>query len=404
MRPVEEKVPDAAGLIRPGTLRGREGYFRAGQDKAGQWWLVDPAGNPFFAKGVNGVRAVGGEGVVAFDPAARLRQWGFNAAGVGGDRAGPDDGLAFLATVDFCRSDGAIVAPGVRLPDVFDPGWPGRAAARALAVCPAEADNSQLIGWVTDNVPGWGQRQATGRPTLLQTCLSLEPGHAAYHAAWEFVLALHGGRIEGVARAWGVSLANREVVRELTRSEQGLTTRGYGRDEVRWMREFARRYFSTTAAAVRAADPNHLVLGCRFGEPVGAAILAECVHPAVDAALPDWRDLSGPGARAVGPVMAGNVCWSGKEFWREGARGTRLTSVERMLRRGRAALDRTARHPAVTGYFWVQWMDERGEQPPFARGLVHGNGIEAREHTELLARFNRRADALRRAAAALVLS
>jgi hypothetical protein len=68
-----------------------------------------------------------------------------------------------------------------------------------------------------------------------------------------------------------------------------------------------------------------------------------------------------------------------------------------MLRQGRAALERMARHPAVVGYVWRQWLDEPGEQPPFARGLVHVNGTEAREHTELLSAFNARAESLRRA-------
>ena len=65
------------------------------------------------------------------------------------------------------------------------------------------------------------------------------------------------------------------------------------------------------------------------------------------------------------------------------------------------ALDRLARHPAVVGYVWSQWQDEPGEQPPFARGLVHGNGTEAREHTELLVEFNARAELVRRTAAKL---
>jgi len=52
----------------------------------------------------------------------------------------------------------------------------------------------------------------------------------------------------------------------------------------------------------------------------------------------------------------------------------------------------------VAGYVWGQWLDEPGEQPPFARGLVHANGAEAREHTELLTEFNFRADIMRSAA------
>ena len=53
--------------------------------------------------------------------------------------------------------------------------------------------------------------------------------------------------------------------------------------------------------------------------------------------------------------------------------------------------------PVLANLFSRWWLDEPGEQPPFARGLVHVNGTEAREHTELLTAFNARADTLRRA-------
>ena len=68
------------------------------------------------------------------------------------------------------------------------------------------------------------------------------------------------------------------------------------------------------------------------------------------------------------------------------------------MRKARAALDRLARHPGAVGYLWAQWRDDPAEQPPFARGLVHVNGAEAREHTELLAPFNLRAETLHGAA------
>lgn len=412
-----EADPSAEPLndFRPETLRGTEGFFRAGQDSDGRWWLIDPRDRPFFCRAVHGVRAVrlesaDGDTAGAFDPAARLRRWGFNAVGAGGDGAGRDDGLAFVATADFCRAGALIVAPGVRLPDVFDPNWPRLAAVRAAEVAGPLVDCRDLLGWATDDLPAWGQRLLAGhgagadggpRPSLLQICLSLEPGFAAYHAAWEFALALHGGRLEALARAWGVPLANREVVRERTRVEEGITTRGYARDDARWTREFARRYFATTAAALRAADPNHLLLGCRFGGPVGENVRAEGVYPAVDVPLLDWSELPSSGTRASGPVLAGDMCWADEKASDPAAgRAQRLTTIERMLRRGRGALERVARHPAVVGYVWRQWIDEPGEQPPFARGLVHLNGAEAREHTELLAWFNARAENVRRTATA----
>jgi hypothetical protein len=405
----------------PETFRGTEGFFRAAQDGAGRWWLIDPDGRPFFCRAVHGVRApvangVGGEAGNAIDPALRLRRWGFNTVGVGGDGAGRDDGLAFLMAVDFCRVGAPILAPGVRLPDVFDPDWVRLAGQRAVERCGPWAACRELLGWLADDEPGWGRPRAAAapRPTLLQVCLSLEPGFAAYHAAWEFTLALHRGRLESLARAWGVPIANKEIVRELTRAEQGLATRGYLRDDERWTKEFARRYFGSTAAAIRAADPNHLLFGCRFGGPVAESVRVECVYPAVDVPLLDGSELPPTGLIVTGPVLADGVCWvderiSGQSVGLEPTSATvggvrRLTSVERMLRRGRGALARMARHPAAVGYVWRQWLDEPGEQPPFARGLVHLNGAEAREHTELLADFNARADTVRRTATESIFS
>lgn len=424
MAPTSATTTPAPGGFRAGLRRGAEGFFHAAQNDAGQWWFFDSAGVPRWLKAVHGVRAAppASDGVLPPESGSRLRAWGFNAAGVGGDGAAGEDGFDFIAAVNFCDAAPPLLAAGLRLPDVFDPQWPALAEWHAKKICAPLAPARQLVGWATDDAPAWAQPVGVAqgaspasaaarnpakdggawRPSLLQLCLSLEPSFAAYHAAWEFALALHGGKLDALARAWGVVLANKEVLRELTRAEMGFATRGYLRDEARWTREFARRYFSTTAAAIRAADPNHLVLGCRFGGPVGAHVLAECVYPAVDVAMPDWRELpSTADTVATQPVLAGEVSWVTPDFLRlpTAARVLRLTSVEWMLRRGRTALERAARHPAVVGYVWGQWQDEPGEQPPFARGLVHVDGSEAREHTELLVEFNARAELIRRTAA-----
>jgi hypothetical protein len=401
MAHADEAPAVSAGAFLPRTVRGTSGFFRAAQDGVGRWWLIDPDDEPFFLRSVHGVRNAGsqGDGALPLDAAARLRAWGFNAVGLASDGAGRDDGLPFMASVEFCQTGQEIIAPGVRLPDVFDPEWPRLTAARAREVCTSLGSNRELIGWVTDDGLEWAHPSSAGRPSLLQICLSLEPSFPAYHAAWEFVLALHGGRLDTLARSWGAELTNKEMVRELTRAEEGFGTRGYLRDEARWAREFARRYFGATASAIRAVDPNHLVLGCRFAGLAGPQVLAECVYPAIDVALPNWAELPAIAASPSRPVIASDVGPLLDEVASAPrvSRTARLTSVERMLRRERAALDRVARHPAVVGYAWARWQDEHGEQPPFARGLVHVNGTEAREHTEVIAPFNLRAESLRRA-------
>lgn len=402
MRPVDEAPVVAPGPIRVRAARGCEGFFRVAQDDAGRWWLYDPEGAPCFLRGVHGVDVTGVQDAagVTLNAAARLRGWGFNALGLDGAAGLREDGLPFLASAQLSAAGSLLLAPGMRLPDVFDPDWAQRAAAHARECCTRLADARALVGWVTDAALDWAPPSAAGRPSLLQLCLSLEPSHAAYHSAWEFVLALHGGRLDRVSQAWNASLANKEVVRELTRAEEGLGTRGYLRDDARWTREFARRYFSTAAAAVREADPHHLVLGCASARPAGAAVAAECVYPSIDVSLPHWTELPNDTAHPSQPLLADNVSWGPADFTRlaAGRRTRRLTTFEHMLRKGRAALDRLARHSAVVGYLWAQWRDEPAEQPPFAGGLVHENGREAREHTELLAQFNSRAENLHGAA------
>ena len=197
---------------------------------------------------------------------------------------------------------------------------------------------------------------------------------------------------------WNAPLANKEVVRELTRAEEGLGTRGYLRDDVRWTREFARRYFTKAAAAVRHADPNHLVLGCRFRRAAAAAVMMESSYPAIDVTLAHWTELPSVSASSH-PMIADGINWTAEDFLdiSPQRRTRRLTVFEHIMRKARVTLDRLARHPSVVGYMWGRWQDEPGEQPPFASGVVHVNGTEAREHTELLKQFNQRAESLHRA-------
>jgi agarase len=373
------------------AVRGRPGWFRLERGAGGRWRLLDPAGERVFLRAVHHVEPSEspGDGPLPPDSAARLRAWGFNALGLGAE-AIRADGFPHLAAVDFCRAGPVLTGPGLRLPDVFDPAWPERAAERAAEVCGPAAEQKELIGWVTDAALAWGQMGRAGRPTLLQLCLAQEPSVAAYHAAWEFVLALHGGRLEGVARAWGQDWVHRERVRELTRAEQGIASRGYLRDAERWTREFARRYFTATAAAIRAADPYHLILGCPLGDGTGPEVAAECAYPAVDLPLLGWR--AAPPLDSAHPFLADAVGWGAPDFRAPGPGGRRdrATGVERMLRRARTALDRLAAHPAAVGYCWGRWRDEPAEHPPFGSGLLHHDGSEAPEHLELISAFNAR--------------
>lgn len=405
------------------TMRGRAGFFRAGQTAGGRWWLLDPAGAPFFMKSVAAVNRHGRAGPPPEHPGAcaravdaagfggepagfarealrRLRSWQFNTIGPWADPMLATAGLYSTMPADF-RSAGAPVIRrhGVLLPDVFDSSWEGACDLRAAEIASAWAGRTDLAGHYTDDALGWGEARPD-RPSLLQCCLSLEPSFAAYHAAWEFVLAPHGGDLAALAKAWRTELSNKETLRQRTQAELPVMTEGYLRDHERFTREFARRYFTTTSAALHRHDPDHLVLGCRFSHPPGAAVLAECVYPHVDAVSwhchgPDVAAQAEDYAQGASMPLLPTGFGPGGRFRTGTARqASGHTRLERMLKDGRRALTEACAHPAVIGYEWARWADEEEDVPPFGAGLVHTDDREAVEHTELLAQFNARAEAL----------
>ncbi|MET0263187.1 MAG: hypothetical protein ABW223_09835 [Rariglobus sp.] len=416
--------------FKPESLRGRAGFFRAGQTVSGQWWLLTPHDRPFFAKAVAAVnrqgraatpiqtsgagnrgayalaveRAHGADDAAGFARAAlqRLRNWQVNTLGPWAEPSLATSGVYTTALVDFRGSGVPVIhLQGVHLPDVFDPGWLAACEAQAQAATAPWLGRTDLIGYYTDDAPGWGEPRPD-RPSLLQICLSLEPNFSAYHAAWEFVLAPHGGELSGLAREWSLDLPNKEVIRQRTLADRPLTTAGYLRDQARFSREFAHRYFVETSAALRRHDPDHLVLGCRFAHPPGESVLVECVYPQVD--VVSWH-CHGPDFEAQAELYAGVA---GMPLWLTafGLSNERFrtasfmphsgpTRLERMLRDGRRALTAACAHPSMVGYEWARWADESDELPPFGAGLVHIDDREAVEHTELIAQINARAERVR---------
>jgi len=422
--------------FKPGSLRGQAGFVRVGQTRAGQWWLLDPHDQPFISKGVAAVSRTGWAdgrslrpgrylqavnqlyGVEAPEPFVRsviqrARKWNMNTVGAWTSPEFYDQGIYYTELIEFRKVGPCFHSGAALLPDVFDPAWRDAADAWARQICEPRKESRELIGYFTDHELGWAQPHVDANtgivpadtkgesPSLLQICLSLEPGFRAYHAAWEFVLAPRQGDLARLGADWRITLATREQIRQLTQSETPLKSEGYLHDQHRFAREFARRYFSITASVVRAYDPHHLVLGCRFAENPGASILAECMQPHVDVvSLRPERDAWERAAllsAANMPTLLTEVSWADPNFLRLPLRPEkrRLTTLERMLGRGRLGLERIFAQRAIVGYEWARWVDGEDDEPPFGTGLVHLDDREAREHTELLTDLNGRAETIR---------
>ena len=155
------------------------GYFATGQAD-GRWWLVTPTGQPFYADGVDHVSAGGDtdqvtgqcpycETIAADYPStaawgtatlARLRSWGFNNIGDYSDDTTLGTQMPFTVQLNMSLET-----------DVFDPSFVTDTDADAAAEVPQWADNPNVIGYFTDDEPGWGPPGAgpTGRTSNSST-------------------------------------------------------------------------------------------------------------------------------------------------------------------------------------------------------------------------------------------
>ena len=250
------------GIVAEGVRAS--GYFRVEQIE-GVWWFVDPDGGRFLSKGVNTVKfkqdkirnseripyadacrkKYGSEAAWRAAAAKRLADWGFNTLGPWSDEAVAAAGtmLAVAPNLDLGMSfawqhnDRNRSAPPQHFPDVFDPAFERHVGQRARELCAKHSGERRILGWFIDNELRWGP-DWRGPEQLLPLFLNLSemsPGH----------IAALGWLRERGAKGPTPSAADCEAFAGLV----------------------ADRYFALTTAAIKEADPNHLVLGCRFAVP-----------------------------------------------------------------------------------------------------------------------------------------
>jgi agarase len=287
------------------------GYFRVAE-RDGIFWLVDPDGGRSLSKGVNTVRfdqdhvldtprapyaeactrKYGSEAAWRAVAGARLVQWGFNTLGCWSDESlanGESLGLAVTSNLDlgmsFVRNMNHKIKEGSlqAFPDVFDTGFERHVRSRARELCAARFDDRRIIGWFIDNELRWGPYWS-GPDELLTLFLGLRgtaPGRLAavdwlrerYRDFQKFNAIWHTP-----AQSWetldllnpiGPPHTRFPVYQRDAKQEQAANHADAARAEFftacdAFAGLVGQRYFETTCAAIKAADPNHLILGSRF--------------------------------------------------------------------------------------------------------------------------------------------
>lgn len=255
------------------------GFFHVEKGQDGRWWAIDPLGRGFYFAGVQSVNFQGckefgselrryqavnqerfGEvGDWAEDTAVRLKGWGFNMLGMWCQRELEHrHGLVYARNLELGASvcdpkldpDLWIDAPlsfCLKFPNVFHPDFAKHCAEIVEAKVLPWKDDPYLVGWYTDNELDWRAGVKHNAFGLYERVKHKPDGHSAKMALVEFL------------------------------KERGLELTDEVPDSVKadFIELVAERYFKITSDAIRAVDPNHMVLGPRFAGTGGAA--QDCV-------------------------------------------------------------------------------------------------------------------------------
>jgi len=392
-------------------LRG-SGFFRA-ETLDAVWWLVDPDGGRFVSKGVCNAsfdpdqirgtdrapyasacrRKYGGIPPWRTAVARRLASWGFNSLGAWSDDAVAVAGPVPLAVAPIVHLGAAFIAHQERhaklpvepvgFPDVFDPDFAGFVQRMASECCAPRRDEPGIIGWFTDNELPWGPdwRGQDEPLTLFLNQPAACPGRAAaighlrerhgdiasFNAVWCSTATTWDGlrHVEPPFRRDPLYAQSPESERQ--RNAADPRRAAYVADCDAFAGALAERYFAATVAAVKVADPNHLVLGPRFGyapqEPVVAAAGLHLDVIAFNSYDADPLRMIDVYARTGRPCLVGEFSFRGDDSGLPNTRGggPRVATQEDRARSFERYVTAGLRRPSFVGYHWFEHADQPAE-------------------------------------------
>jgi agarase len=425
------------------------GYFRVDQS-GGVFWLFDPDGGRLLSKGVDTVRfdqdqirnsdripyaeacrkKYGSLDAWRAAVARRLASWGFNTLGSWSDEAVASAGpvpLAVTPNLDlgmsfaWQKNDQAKSEPTQEFPDAFDPDFDVHIRCRARELCAQRSGDRNIIGWFIDNELRWGP-DWRGSDDLLPLFLNLSAASPGRRAAIDFLRERHRDFKEfnaswrSAARSWDELAALTHIEppfsrkppyqrSERTEDEADRADPGRGlfaADCDAFLARVADRYFELTVAAIKAADPQHLVLGCRFAYvPPPAVIDAAGRHADVVSFNCYELDAS---AAIDAYAVTGKPCLIGEFSFRaadSGLPNTNGAGPQVATQAERAAcferyVNAALRHPTLVGYHWFEHADQPaegrfdGENSNFGTVTIDDRVYE--ELTQAMASINAEAD------------
>jgi len=365
-------------------LRGNATGFFHVERIAGTWWIVDPLGNVFMSKGCNNVnyypdwspatgrsdyneavkRTYGNEEDWATASIDRLKSWGFNTIGAWSSSSTWNKSIAYTIILDIAASSGADWLSG-GVADVFSEEFSLAADRIARERCAPRKDDPWLLGYFLDNELRWGP-DWRGSTTLLQEYMKMPTNSMGKRKAVEFLTSRYLSTSE-FNLAWGTQLENLDQLLALT--QLSSTTERAGRDSSEFTFVVAERYFTVCNRAIKSADPNHMILGCRFAylsseEAVKAmAGLCDVVSFSAYSPSPPLNDMRRAHELNGLPVLISEFSFRARDSGLPNTRGAGPI-VSTQIDRARGFRDYVAAwmaEPYAVGYHWFEHSDQPKE-------------------------------------------
>lgn len=436
------------GGIADDGLRG-SGFFRTAE-RNGVVWLVDPDGGRFLSKGVNTVRfdqdRIGHTDRVPYAEtcrvkygslqiwrtaaANRLASWNFNTLGCWSDELVAGAGSQRLASVPT-----AELGASFRLhrrdqifPDVFDPGFSAHVRESANRHCTGRRNEAGLLGTFIDNELYWSP-DWRGGDELLTLFLNLpprRPGRAAaidrlqahyrdfsqFNAVWRTQARSWEelGRIQHIeAPFFRMPPGGLNDALEIKANFDNPARVAFSADCDAFLAIVADKYFELCVAAIKAVDPNHLVIGSRFGYQAHANVIAAAGRH-LDVVSFNCYELD-PGPVIDAYAASGKPCLISEFSFRGDDAGlpnslgagprvaTQIERAQAFERYVRVALSK----PNVVGYHWFEHADQPaegrfdGENSNFGTVTIEDDIYD--ELTKAMTRVNAAAEQIHAAAA-----
>jgi len=345
-----------------GTKARATGFFRVEQ-VAGRWWFVDPDGHLFFSTSSTGIGSGAGEARLAgredyfkvlpppeaarlgrrsaggfyswnlvrrhgaevqtrwIDLALRrLDSWGLNTIGNWSDsRLWAAGRKAYQVNLGGWGMGSGYLG----MPDVYSDDWVALADREAAAQCAPRQSDPWLLGYFIANEPPWPGRESLVVDTILD------------------------GKPSAIQREARAFLAGGDTP---DRRKQFI------------YRVFD-RFLAVTIAAIRRHDPNHLILGLRFGGGLPPAEMLQACRAFDVYSLNVYATQVDPQRLTEIHRITGRPILVGEFHFGVPGRGLApgLVQVPDLGARGTAYrhyVEPAAAHPALIGTSWFQWIDQ----------------------------------------------